>query len=84
MTLPIIAATRPKIVALDAGTYYWCACGRSSNQPFCDGSHAGTAFEPTPFTLETGKRVALCACKRTGKGPFCDGSHARLEAGVEP
>jgi CDGSH iron-sulfur domain-containing protein 3 len=73
-----IASTAPTIVELDAGTHHWCACGKSANQPFCDGSHQGTSFQPVAFTLESKKRVALCNCKQTGNGPFCDGAHASL------
>ena len=82
-SLPVVAATKPVVMELEAGTHYWCACGRSSNQPFCDGSHAGTDFEPMAFTLEAKKRVALCTCKRTGNGPFCDGSHKHVTAGAD-
>jgi len=60
------------------GEKWWCACGRSKTQPFCDGSHAGTEFSPMPVAIEEEKVVAWCACKRTGKAPFCDGSHAKL------
>ena len=55
----------------------WCACGRSSAQPFCDGSHEGTGFTPVVVTVEEEKAVAWCGCKRTGTPPFCDGSHSR-------
>ncbi|MGB1698792.1 MAG: CDGSH iron-sulfur domain-containing protein [Nannocystaceae bacterium] len=83
ISLPTIAGTKPVVLELEAGTHYWCACGRSSNQPFCDGSHEGTDFEPMAFTLEAKKRVALCTCKRTGNGPFCDGSHKHVTAGAD-
>lgn len=56
-------------------TYYWCACGRSKNQPFCDGSHKGTDFEPVAFTAEKTETVYFCGCKKTGNPPMCDGSH---------
>ena len=59
-------------------TYYWCACGRSKNQPFCDGSHQGTGFEPIAFTPEKTDTVYLCGCKRTSDRPFCDGTHQKL------
>lgn len=77
--VPIIAAKAPKMVDLEAGkTYSWCRCGRSSNQPFCDGSHRGTGLAPVSFTAEKTGRAALCQCKASANAPFCDGTHARL------
>lgn len=78
MAEPVIADTKPVVMELDAGNYYWCTCGQSSNQPFCNGAHKGTEFTPMVFTLEEKKQVALCACKYTQNAPFCDGSHAKL------
>lgn len=80
MTESVIAQKKPCIVALEAGKeYWWCACGRSKNQPFCDGSHKGTGIEPVSFVADkTGKR-GLCGCKHSGNAPFCDGSHASLD-----
>ena len=79
MSKPVTAVTHPVEVALEAGqTYYWCTCGRSRRQPFCDGSHQGTGFTPLAFKAERSERRWLCQCKRTGTPPFCDGSHDRL------
>jgi CDGSH iron-sulfur domain-containing protein 3 len=68
----------PYGVKLDAGAYHWCACGKSKNQPFCDGSHKGSEFVPTVFELKEAKEVWLCGCKKTKNPPFCDGTHKSL------
>ena len=73
-----IAQKSPYFVELSPGTYWWCACGRSTRQPFCDGSHKGTGFEPVKLTLTQTETLALCGCKHTRKPPFCDGSHGAL------
>ena len=74
----IIAGTKPVVTKLKPGQYWWCACGRSSNQPYCDGSHEGTGIQPLEVTIETEKRYALCTCKQTAKAPWCDGTHKKL------
>jgi CDGSH-type Zn-finger protein len=63
------------VIDLQPGTYYWCACGRSQNQPFCDGSHKVTTITPMEFKLEAAQKCALCQCKQTKNKPFCDGTH---------
>ena len=79
MTEPVIARKEPYAVELEAGkTYAWCACGQSKNQPFCDGAHKDTGFEPTVFEAEETRTAYLCGCKRTGNGPMCDGAHKSL------
>jgi len=76
---PKIAQKGPFAVKLEAGkNYHWCACGRSKNQPFCDGSHKGTEFTPLSFTAEKSGEAHLCGCKHTKNPPYCDGSHAKL------
>lgn len=76
MSNPIIADNKPVKVSLKKGDeYHFCTCGRSNSQPFCDGSHQGTEFQPTAFTAEKTETVHLCGCKKTGSAPFCDGSH---------
>lgn len=78
MSEPRIANKGPAVVELEPGTYWWCACGRSDNQPFCDGSHKGTEFTPQKFEVEEDTKVALCQCKHTGDAPRCDGTHSDL------
>jgi len=78
MSEPNIVDTQPVMVDLEPGTYFWCACGQSSDGQFCDGSHQGTDFTPVKFEIEEAKKVALCMCKKTDGAPFCDGTHAKL------
>ncbi len=69
----------PIEVKLEAGRqYYWCTCGRSNSQPFCDGSHKGTEFTPLAINADTDKTVWLCTCKKTANKPYCDGTHSKL------
>ncbi|MDB6046670.1 MAG: glutamate synthase [Gammaproteobacteria bacterium] len=70
---PLLAPQGPYRVELKAGrTYFWCSCGGSKRQPFCDGSHAGSQFTPRKLTAPQDSEAVLCGCKRTGGGPFCD------------
>jgi CDGSH-type Zn-finger protein len=76
---PTVAGTEPIAVELEAGDeVYWCTCGRSAGQPYCDGSHAGTGFVPLPYTAPESGTAYLCACKHTKTPPLCDGSHSEL------
>jgi CDGSH-type Zn-finger protein len=80
MEEPVIAQKGPYAVEVEAGKqYYWCRCGRSNNQPFCDGSHAGTGISPMAFTANRTDRIFLCGCKHSSDQPYCDGSHSRLK-----
>ena len=79
MAEPKIAQKAPFQIAVEAGkTYFWCACGRSSKQPFCDGSHKDTGFQPVKFQATEAKAVFFCGCKKSAKAPLCDGTHKRL------
>jgi CDGSH-type Zn-finger protein len=78
MSEPVIAQKSPIVQKAEPGTYFWCACGKSKSQPFCDGSHKGTGFTPLKTEIKEAKTVAWCGCKHTKKAPFCDGSHAKL------
>ena len=84
MDSPQIAQRTPLAVTVEAGaTYWWCACGRSATQPFCDGSHKGTGIVPVKYTAEHSGTQWFCGCKHSAKAPLCDGSHKRLpEAGA--
>ncbi len=77
MEKPKSADNKPAMIELEAGkNYAWCACGKSSNQPWCDGSHKGSEFSPKIFKVDENKKAAVCMCKMTSNPPFCDGSHA--------
>jgi CDGSH-type Zn-finger protein len=76
---PIIAQKAPYPVEVEAGkTYFWCSCGRSAKQPFCDGSHKGTTLAPVKHTAEKDGTVWFCGCKASAKAPLCDGAHKAL------
>ena len=78
MSEPVIVQKKPYVQELEAGTYWWCACGKSKSQPFCDGSHQGSDFSPVKLELKEQTKVWLCGCKQSGKQPFCDGTHNSL------
>lgn len=78
MTDPVIAQKGPYEVELEPGTYWWCACGRSQIQPFCDGSHKNTDLQPLKFEITKKDKYHLCGCKHTASPPFCDGTHEKL------
>jgi len=73
-----IAQKSPYVLDMEPGKKAWCACGLSSNQPFCDGTHKGTGFSPVIVDIEEEKKVAWCGCKQSSNPPFCDGTHAKL------
>ena len=79
MAQPTIAQKAPYKVDLEAGKHYWwCACGLSKNQPFCDGSHKVTDFRPVQLTASESKEAYLCGCKNSANKPYCDGTHREL------
>ena len=81
MSDPVVAQKSPIPVEVEVGkSYFWCVCGRSAKQPFCDGAHQGTDFTPMKWTAEETRRVFFCACKQTDDQPFCDGSHNKIGA----
>ena len=71
--------TSPKMQELEKGkTYAWCTCGKSENEPWCNGAHKGSKFRPSVFNAEENKTAAMCMCKKTNTPPYCDGSHVSL------
>ncbi len=77
--MPVVAQKSPFGVEVEAGkTYFWCACGRSAKQPFCDGSHKATAFTPLKYVAAESKRIPFCGCKHSHSQPACDGTHRTL------
>jgi CDGSH-type Zn-finger protein len=79
MVEPVIAQKSPYAVEVVEGkAYFWCACGKSAKQPFCDGSHQDTAFLPLKYEAQESKRVFFCGCKHSSTKPLCDGSHNEI------
>jgi CDGSH-type Zn-finger protein len=79
MTVPVIAQKSPFSATVEAGrTYWWCACGQSKRQPFCDGSHKTTAFTPVEYKADVTRTLWFCGCKNTKTPPLCDGTHNTL------
>lgn len=76
MEKPTRASDKPIVAEVEQGReYWWCACGRSARQPFCDGSHRGSAFQPIKFVAQESGKIWFCGCKESKKAPLCDGSH---------
>lgn len=76
---PQIAQKAPFPIEVEEGkTYFWCACGRSQRQPFCDGSHKVTDITPVKYTAEASRKLFFCGCKHSSKAPLCDGTHKSL------
>jgi CDGSH-type Zn-finger protein len=78
MIEPVIYQKSPIVQKVTPGTFWWCACGRSKTQPFCDGTHKGTGLGPKQTEITEAGTVAWCACKHSQNAPFCDGTHAKL------
>lgn len=78
MEEPKINQKSPFSLELEKGVYMWCACGHSSKQPFCDGTHKGSGLAPVKIEIQEKKNVSLCGCKHSNNKPFCDGTHAKL------
>ena len=75
---PKVCDTKPHALEVEAGTYWWCSCGRAAQQPFCDGSHKGTGLQPVKFEVAEKTTVWWCQCKQTATPPLCDGAHKKL------
>jgi len=78
MSDPKVVDKKPVVLELEPGSYYWCACGHSAKQPFCDGAHKGTGFTPVKFDVAEKGKQALCLCKHSGNKPHCDGTHHKV------
>jgi CDGSH-type Zn-finger protein len=75
---PVVVQKSPLVADVEPGTYYWCACGKSAGQPFCDGSHKGTGIGPMEVKVTEAGKVPWCMCKHTKSPPYCDGTHTKL------
>ena len=79
MTDPVIAQKAPFPVEVEAGkSYFWCACGKSAKQPFCDGAHKGSDFKPVKYEASKNAKVYFCGCKMSINKPLCDGTHGKI------
>lgn len=79
MAEPIVAQKAPYAQEVAEGkSYWWCACGQSKKQPYCDGSHKGSAFSPQEYKAAKSGTVYFCGCKKSGKAPLCDGTHSKI------
>ena len=79
MSSPEITQKAPYVVEVESGkTYWWCSCGKSQSQPFCDGSHKGSGLSPVEYKASKDEKVWFCGCKHSLKGALCDGQHKNL------
>lgn len=79
MSNPVMAQKAPYAVDVEEGkSYWWCSCGKSAKQPFCDGSHKGSEFSPQEYKAEKTGTAYFCGCKVTKKSPLCDGTHSKI------
>lgn len=77
MDKPESGDNKPLMQEVEPGTYFWCSCGKSATQPFCDGAHKGTGFSPVKEVVSEKKKIFWCMCKATHNAPHCDGSHSK-------
>jgi CDGSH-type Zn-finger protein len=76
---PVIAQKSPFAIEVEAGkSYWWCSCGKSATQPFCDGSHKDSDFSPVEYKADKSEAVYFCGCKHSANGVMCDGTHKKF------